>query len=219
MITATPSTTATNAATAATSASTATTTDTATQDRFMKLLVAQLKNQDPMNPMDNAQMTSQMAQINTVTGIQQVNDTLKSMATQFSSLQMMQGTSMVGHNVLVASNSLSVNAGVANGAIDLAGNADAVKIDFLSPGGQIVDSVNLGPLTAGRQTFSWDASAYKGTGSPTFKVTATLAGQAVETTTLAQDSVLSVGSSASGAMTVQLQGRSAVAYDSIKAVL
>jgi flagellar basal-body rod modification protein FlgD len=185
----------------------------------MKLLVAQLKNQDPMNPMDNAQMTSQMAQINTVTGIQQVNDTLKSMATQFSSLQMMQGTSMVGHNVLVASNSLSVNAGVANGAIDLAGNADAVKIDFLSPGGQIVDSVNLGPLTAGRQTFSWDASAYKGTGSPTFKVTATLAGQAVETTTLAQDSVLSVGSSASGAMTVQLQGRSAVAYDSIKAVL
>jgi flagellar basal-body rod modification protein FlgD len=219
MITATSSTTATNAATAATSASTATTTDTATQDRFMKLLVAQLKNQDPMNPMDNAQMTSQMAQINTVTGIQQVNDTLKSMATQFSSLQMMQGTSMVGHNVLVASNSLSVNAGVANGAIDLAGNADAVKIDFLSPGGQIVDSVNLGPLTAGRQTFSWDASAYKGTGSPTFKVTATLAGQAVETTTLAQDSVLSVGSSASGAMTVQLQGRSAVAYDSIKAVL
>ena len=48
----------------------------AAQDRFMKLFVAQLNNQDPMNPLDNAQMTSQMAQINTVTGIQQVNDTL-----------------------------------------------------------------------------------------------------------------------------------------------
>ena len=57
----------------------------ASQDRFLKLLVAQLNNQDPMNPMDNAQMTSQMAQINTVSGIQQVNETLKSMATQFTS--------------------------------------------------------------------------------------------------------------------------------------
>ena len=45
----------------------------AAQDRFLKLLVAQLNNQDPMTPMDNAQMTSQIAQINTVTGIQQLN--------------------------------------------------------------------------------------------------------------------------------------------------
>ena len=108
-------TTASTATTGTTSSSTATaaTSTTATQDRFMTLLVAQLKNQDPMSPMDNAQMTSQMAQINTVTGIQQVNDTLKSMATQFTSLQVLQGSSMVGHNVLVASNTLSINSGVA----------------------------------------------------------------------------------------------------------
>ena len=52
----------------------------AAQDRFLKLLVAQLNNQDPMNPLDNAQMTSQMAQINTVTGIQQLNQTMASKA-------------------------------------------------------------------------------------------------------------------------------------------
>ena len=56
-----------------------------------ELLVAQLNNQDPMNPLDNAQMTSQMAQINTVTGIQQLNQTMASMAAQFNSLQVMQG--------------------------------------------------------------------------------------------------------------------------------
>ena len=50
---------------------------TAAQDRFLKLLVAQLNNQDPMNPMDNAQMTSQMAQINTVTGINKLNETIR----------------------------------------------------------------------------------------------------------------------------------------------
>ena len=64
----------------------------AAQDRFLKLLVAQLNNQDPMNPLDNAQMTSQIAQINTVTGISQLNDTMKAMASQASAMQMMQAS-------------------------------------------------------------------------------------------------------------------------------
>jgi flagellar basal-body rod modification protein FlgD len=179
----------------------------ASQDRFLKLLVAQLNNQDPMNPMDNAQMTSQMAQINTVTGIQQVNETLKSMAAQFTSLQVLQGASMVGHNVLVESNTLTRSAGVASGAIDLTGKADAVKVEIMSPGGQVLDTLNLGALDAGRHSFDWDASSYQGTG-----------GQAVTNTSLARDTVLSVGSD-KGAMTVQLQGRAAVAYDSVKAIL
>src|SRR5450830_846962 len=121
MISATTASTASTAATA-TAASTTASDTTASQDRFLKLLVAQLNNQDPMNPMDNAQMTSQMAQMSTVSGIQQVNDTLKSMATQFTSMQVLQGSSMVGHNVLVASNSLTNTAGVVSGAIDLSGN-------------------------------------------------------------------------------------------------
>ena len=72
----------------------------AAQDRFLKLLVAQLNNQDPMNPLDNAQMTSQIAQINTVTGIQQLNQTMESMSAQFNSLQVMQGTALIGRNVM-----------------------------------------------------------------------------------------------------------------------
>jgi flagellar basal-body rod modification protein FlgD len=182
------------------------------------LLVAQLNNQDPMNPMDNAQMTSQMAQINTVTGIQQVNETLKSMATQFASLQVMQGSTMVGRDVLIEGNTLSPSAGVAGGAIDLAGKADSVKVDILSPGGQILESFNLGTVAAGRQSFDWDASNYTGSGNPSFRVSATLGGQPIATTSLARDKVLSVGSE-NGAMNIQLAGRSSVPYDSIKAIL
>lgn len=220
MISATTASTATTAATSTTTSgmSTTATDPTASQDRFLKLLVAQLNNQDPMNPMDNAQMTSQMAQINTVTGIQQVNDTLKSMATQFTSLQVLQGSSMVGRNVLVESNTLTNNAGVASGAVDLASKADAVKVEILSPGGQVVDTFNLGALGAGRQSFDWDSSSYTGTGAPSFRVTATEGATAVATTSLARDTVVSVGSE-NGAMTVQLQGRAAVPYDSIKAIL
>ena len=202
----------------ASSGTTAASDANASQDRFLKLLVAQLNNQDPMNPMDNAQMTSQMAQINTVTGIQQVNETLKSMATQFSGMQVLQGSSMVGHNVLVEGNTLSRSKGVASGAIDLEGQADAIKIEIMSPGGQVLDTLNLGAKAAGRHTFDWDASTYAGTGEPSYRVTATQGGTAVPTTSLVRDTVTSV-SSENGAMTVQLQGRGAVAYSSVKAIL
>ena len=218
MLSATTATTASSATPAAAGATSAATDANASQDRFLKLLVAQLNNQDPMNPMDNAQMTSQMAQINTVTGIQQVNETLKSMAEQFTALQVLQGASMVGHQVLVEGNTLSRSAGVAAGALELAGKADAVKVEILSPGGQVLDTLDLGALDAGRHAFEWIASSYQGSGDPSYRVSATLAGKAVETTSLARDQVVSVGSD-QGAMTVQLQNRGAVAYSSVKAIL
>ncbi len=190
----------------------------AAQDRFLKLLVAQLNNQDPMNPMDNAQMTSQMAQINTVTGIQQVNQTLKSMADQFASLQVLQGASMVGRDVLIDGATLKATDGVAKGAIDLSGRADSVKIEILSPGGAVLGTVNLGALDAGRHNFEWDASGYSGGGDPSFRVTALRGAQAVATGSMTRDRVVSV-SSQDGAMSVQLRDHHSVAYSSIKAIL
>src|ERR1035437_1122718 len=131
----------------------------AQQDRFLKLLVAQLNNQDPMNPMDNAQMTTQMAQMSTVSGIEQVNATLTSIATQFNTMQMLQGSGMVGHNMLVDSNVLTPVNGVASGAIDLAGQADSVKVQVMSPGGKVVDTIDVGASNAGRVNFNWASVA------------------------------------------------------------
>jgi flagellar basal-body rod modification protein FlgD len=190
----------------------------AQQDRFLKLLVAQLNNQDPMNPMDNAQMTSQMAQINTVSGIQQLNETMKSMASQFTSMQVMQGASMLGHDVMVQSNTLSVDAGKAKGAIDLQGDASSVSVQILSPGGQLLDTLNLGAMTTGRHTFEWDASNYKDAASPMFKIVASSGKQNVAATALARDTITSIGTSG-GTMNIQLKGRDAVTYDSIQAIL
>jgi flagellar basal-body rod modification protein FlgD len=222
MLTATTSSTVSNTSATTLASGTTSSADSAdmnaAQDRFLKLLVAQLNNQDPMNPMDNAQMTSQMAQINTVTGIQQVNDTLKSMAEQFTAMQVLQGSSMVGHDVLIEGNSLTAQDGIASGAIDLAAKAESVKVDIVTSGGQIVDTLNLGALDAGRHNFDWDASSYQGTGDVSFKVTATLGGQAIENTALTQAKVMSVGSE-NGSMNVQLQNRAAVAYSSVKAIL
>lgn len=85
----TTTTTATTGTTSATSAGAASNLTSASdqQDRFMKLLVAQMKNQDPLNPMDNAQMTSQIAQINTVAGIEKLNSTVEGLASEFAAMR------------------------------------------------------------------------------------------------------------------------------------
>jgi flagellar basal-body rod modification protein FlgD len=216
--------TATNASTAAASlgvASSSTTTSAAnsagSEDRFLKLLVAQLSNQDPMNPMDNAQMTSQMAQISTVTGVQQVNQAIKDLTAQLASTQMLQSSSLVGRSVLVEGSKLPVNNNKAGGAIDLVSAADSVKIEILSAGGQVVDTIDLGAQTAGRHPFEWDATGKRAGETMAYRVTATQGGNPVSVTRLARDMVDSV-SNDSGTMNVQLHGLGSTAYDRVKSI-
>ncbi len=214
-------TTAASSNTSTSGTSTDSTTDPAAmQDRFLKLLVAQINSQDPMNPMDNAQMTSQMAQINTVNGIQQLNQTLTSMSAQFSAMQVLQGSSMVGQNVLTSGTTLTPNTstGIASAAFDLASAADNVSVDILSPSGQVLDSVNMGSQTAGRHSFDWNTSSYQGTGKVSYRVNATLGQKPVASTPLVQEKVLSVGA-VNGAMSIQLQSGRAVSYSDIAAIL
>lgn len=208
-----------NSGATSSSSANANTDPTAAQDRFLTLLVAQLNNQDPMSPMDNAQMTSQMAQINTVTGIQQVNQTLKSLTDQFSSMQVMQGASLVGRDVVVAGTSVGLTNGVAHGAVELASNADSVKVEVVTPGGQVLDTLNLGPQRAGRTSFDWQTTAYANRTDLNFKITATSAGKAVTNVPEVQSTVVSVGTGSTG-MTLNLQGQTKpVAYTDIKAIL
>ena len=192
----------------------------AAQDRFLKLLVAQLNNQDPMNPLDNAQMTSQIAQINTVTGIQQLNDTVKGLVSQFSAQQMLQGSAMVGREVLAEGNTLSVDSasGQAAGAFDLAGSAASVKVQVLDAAGKEVGTVDMGALPAGRYNFAWDASSYQGDSAPRFKVLAANGETSVASTALMIDKVTAV-SMDSGSLQLQLSRGGTTTQAGIKAIL
>src|SRR6476659_4835046 len=82
--------------TSKTAATTSTDSASATQDRFMKLLITQMKNQDPLNPLDNAQVTSQLAQLSTVTGIDKLNTTIGDMNTAMVASQSLQASALVG---------------------------------------------------------------------------------------------------------------------------
>lgn len=188
------------------------------QNRFLKLLVAQLSNQDPMNPMDNAQMTTQMAQINTVTGIESLNTTMKAMAAQMASQQMLQSGAMVGRNVLSEGNQIAIDGTTAVGAVELATGATDVKVQVMTAGGQIIDTVSLGKLDAGQHGFSLDASNYPAGAVLKFKVIATNGSDAVQSTALMRDKVVGVGSDANG-LTLTLLSSGVTPYARVHTVL
>lgn len=153
------------------------------QNRFLKLLVTQLKNQDPLNPMDNAQMTSQLAQMSTVSGIEKLNTTLNSLVDGFANSQSMQAAEMIGKSVLVSGSQLSLTQGAAYGGINLSAPADQVKLSILDAAGQVIQTQDLGAHDAGVFNFVWDGMNDAGSkvadGNYKFAVDATQGGNRV----------------------------------------
>jgi len=136
--------------------------DAASADRFLKLLVTQMQNQDPLNPMDNAQITSQMAQINTVSGIEKLNTTVQGLNGQFMQMQVLQGAALVGRDVTLPGSKLALEDGTATAGFDLSGTADRVTVEVLAPSGRVIDTLNLGAQSAGRSAFNWTPAAALG---------------------------------------------------------
>lgn len=188
-------------------------------DRFLKLLVTQMQNQDPLNPMDNAEVTSQMAQINTVTGIDKLNTTVSGLGSSLAQMQMLQGASLVGHVVLLEGNDLAFNAetGKAGGGYELAASAGKVQIEILNAAGTVVDTVNHTNKGAGRQGFEWTPPEGMSPHGMRFKVTAASGNTAVTATPLTSALVEAVNAS-NGTLTLELSNGKHTAYSQVKAV-
>ena len=186
-------------------ASAAASTATASQSAFMTLLVTQLKNQDPLNPMDNAQMTSQMAQINTVSGINQLNTTLQALSASMTPNQTVQAATMIGHGALVAGSGVDLAAAAGSvglGGFSLPSPVDSSSVSIYDQNGALVKTISLGAQNAGITKWQWDGTDNNGAavpaGSYTFKVNASLAGNSVAATSLQYGVVNSVTQGASG---------------------
>jgi flagellar basal-body rod modification protein FlgD len=217
-VTGTSSTASSSAASNSTSGTDTTTKMNEASDRFLKLLVTQMQNQDPLNPMDNAQVTSQMAQINTVTGIEKLNTTMGTMSSSFSQMQMLQGVALVGHQVQVEGNKVFVDSdGVGSGGFNLLGSASNVQVDVLDGSGKVLDTVNLGAQSSGEHGFAWTPPANTDTSNLSFKVRATNGSTSVSSTSLMTDVVDAVRTGSSG-LSLQLRRTGDTPYTSIKAL-
>ena len=172
------------------------------QDRFMTLLVTQMKNQDPLNPMDNAQVTSQMAQLSTVTGIDKLNNTLESLIGNVQTGQSYQASSMIGHNVLVSGNEVSTSGSGGYFGVDLPVGADKLSVAIKNSAGTTIRTLTLGAQNPGSVALNWDGLTDDGsvakTGSYKFEASATTAGKGAAAEGLSYAQVMSLSNNASG---------------------
>ncbi|KDC75988.1 flagellar hook capping protein [Bordetella bronchiseptica MBORD635] len=136
------------------------------QDQFLTLLVTQLRNQDPLNPMENAELTSQLAQISTVEGINNLKNTMLAISGQIDVSQSMDAVSMIGKGVLMPGDKVSLGTdpndpaqrGATPFGIDLQGDAAKVTVKVLDPSGAVVRTMELGDLKTGVHTLQWDGN-------------------------------------------------------------
>ena len=200
--------------------STSSTSTAGIQNQFLTMLTAQLQNQDPTSPMDNAQITSQMAQLSTVDGVNQMNATLQALT---ESMQTSSAASLIGHGVLVPGSSLSLANSQAVGGVTLTQPADSVSVTIKNSSGAVVKTLQLGPQSAaGVVPFSWDGSTTSGTtaadGSYTFSAQATKSGLTTTPVTLSYGTVNAVTPGTTGA-TVNLGALGGFALSAVQQVL
>jgi flagellar basal-body rod modification protein FlgD len=127
------------------------------QADFLTLMTTQMKNQDPLKPMENGDFLAQMAQFSTVAGIDRVNETLTSQAGSARDARMATATNLLGHQVLVpGSLARPDESGTVYGVVDLPEKADSVIVSYSDPRtGEILNSENLGAQPAGLVGFNW----------------------------------------------------------------
>jgi len=197
-------------------------TSAAVQDRFLQLLITQLKNQDPLNPLDNAAVTTQISQINTVAGIERLNATLETLLGAYGESQAMQAAALIGKDVLVGGSGLVLAGGEARGGVSLAAPVDRVVLTVLDGAGRPLQKQVLGAHDAGSFSFVWDgrtdAGAVAAPGNYRFTVTAERAGEKVEATALQVGTVSALIRDKSGSFQLDLGALGRVNFDQVQQV-
>ncbi len=192
-----------------------------TQDRFLSLLVAQMKNQDPLNPLDNAQVTSQLAQLSTVQGIEKMNTSLAALAASLGPNQMAQAANLIGRGVLVPGDAIAPSTLEDVMGFELSRPADSVTLSIRNAAGALVRNVNMGARDTGVNLMVWDGLDNNGAavpeGSYRFTVNAAQGGQSVSSTALHLGLVNSVSQDSQG-VKLNLASSDKVSYADIRQI-
>ena len=198
---------------------------TVDQNEFMTLMLAQLKNQDPIKPVDSTAFLGQLAQISQVQGLSRLNDSFSTLSSSLTGNQALQASSLLGRNALVSSDSLTLGAsGALTGAVDLPQSSGKVVVNVTDSSGSLVQRIDLGAQPQGLANFTWDGKGADGSRAPagTYKISAAFQGannQATAADTLINTTVQSVtmGAGQTG-LTLNLSGVGNVAFSSVRQI-
>jgi len=200
---------------------------TSTKDmaqNFLKMLTVQLQNQDPLNPMDNAQMTSQLAQLNMVDGVNKLNTTMGSLMAQMQAANFMNLSGSVGKTALAAGSDVYFTGQPVSMAAKLNDAVASLKATITDPSGQIIDTLDLGPASTGVTDFFWDGRDSQGnqvaSGAYKLQLSAKdLQGKDVTPSTYVGAQVASVGVEGTDLKAGLADGRKVLTTDILKWVL
>jgi flagellar basal-body rod modification protein FlgD len=137
------------------------------KDDFLNMLIAQLQNQDPLNPADGTEFTAQLAQFSSLEQLSNINDSLKNMEEFQASLTHSQAVSYIGKEITASGNGLQLNDGqAATCHFELAANAAMAAVTVYDATGGFVNSFETGPLGSGRQSATWSGMDLDGNAMP-----------------------------------------------------
>ena len=194
------------------------------EDVFLKLMVTQMKNQNPLNPQDGAQFVAQLAQFSSVEGINNLNSSMSDLIGSYQSSQALQASSMVGRTVKVDSDKAYLaKDGLIAGTIDLPQSTDIMNMVISDSSGQQIAKLPLGTQEAGNIDFVWDGTdengEQHGPGMYTFKVQANIDGEPQQLNTALSANVNSVTVGSGGAISLNVAGVGAVSMSDVREIL
>jgi len=193
-------------------------------DTFLQLMITQLQNQDPTNPLDSQQFLGQLAQFSSVTGLQSLQQSFDALAVSLTSNQTLQAASLVDKNVLVASEiGYLGDSGELSGQIVPLGPVDNLSVVVADASGAVVRELQ-GTLGAdGVARFNWDGLSANGDRLPAgqyeIRARASAGGRAVDSQVMINARVDSVGLGAPGQpLTLHLLGLGSIPLNEIRGI-
>lgn len=193
------------------------------QQDFLRLMVSQVRNQDPMNPQTNGDFLAQLAQFSTNDSINSMQSSINQLASSLQSNQALQASALVGRKVLVNNSNFTLGsdgAGV-TGAINMVSGLSNLSASVYSSTGDLVKTIPIGQPAAGTFDFSWDgtnsSNEKMAAGNYTVKVSGSYNGQTVSVPTMTYANVDSVSLNSSG-FQLNVAGVGAVSLSDVKQI-
>jgi len=193
------------------------------KDAFMDLMLAQLKNQDPLQPQDNGDFIAQLAQFSSLEEMQNLTGTVEDVAGQFRSSQALQASAMVGKKVLAPSDvGILGSDGEITGTIEVPASTGGLKLSVMNESGELVRQIDMGSSQAGVASFRWDGQDGNGNSLPPgpYQIVAQgsyPSGQE-QLGTMVSANVDSVSLGKGGSITLNLAGMGSIALSDVKQI-
>ncbi len=203
------------------------------QQAFLKLMITQLENQDPLSPQENTEFIAQLAQFSSVESLDSLNTQFEGFADNFVANQALQASSLVGRSVTVPAQTTQLEpGGVVTASVDIPMSSPEIKVFIRTEQGDLVDQIIAGPVEAGEAVVRWDgknaelngdrldwqSSHEEGVGPGTYQIeiASNVDGDSTQLQTFLSANVNSVTVGQNGTLTLNLAGVGAKSLADVK---